>query len=297
MTGWFFFSVSDAFTKLLSAQFSIEQLIGMGALVGAMISGGMILAQHGPRGFCTPNWKLFALRGVLVIVTTYLAVKALVLVTLPDFYGIVFMTPFFVTIMSVLFLNERIGIHRIITLIVGFIGVVVLAGPRLDSIPMGLLLAFLSMIGGSIVTIVIRKIGREPVTLLFAFVPCAANAVFYIPMMCITGFHVPANPWLLAAPALLGIIAFIAFYCFSYAFTRATETAVVAPFHYSQMLWGVLFGYLLFGDVPPVTTVIGSLIILAAGLYMLWREYLHHKVNHSVSTTLGATGTTALPEA
>lgn len=298
LTGWFFFSVTDAFTKTLTGEYSTAQLIGMGSFIGMMLSGGLIYARYGWRGFLTRNWKLFILRGALVVVVSWLVVKALSLITLPDFYGIIFMTPFLVTIMSVLFLKERIGIHRIIALIAGFIGVLILAGPRLDSVPLGLLLAFGGMVGGSIVTIIIRKIGREPVTLLFAFVPCAANAIVYVPLMLLSGFHVPENPWLLWEPSALGVTAFIGFLCFSIGFTRATETAVVAPFHYAQMLWGVLFGYFLFGDVPPLTTVTGSLIILAAGLYMLWREYVHHKINHSLSVTAtsSVTGTASLPE-
>lgn len=296
LTGWFFFSVTDAFTKSLAAEYSTAQLIGMGSFVGMMLSGGLIYARYGWRGFMTKNWKLFAIRGLLVIGVSYMVVKSLSLISLPDFYGIIFMTPFCVTILSVLLLKERIGHHRIIALIAGFIGVLVLAGPRLDSMPLGLLMAFIGMIGGSLVTIIIRKIGREPVTLLFAFVPCTANALVYVPLMLMSDFHVPENPVMLWQPVALGITAFIGFLCFSLGFTRATETAVVAPFHYCQMLWGVLFSYFLFDYVPPLTTVVGSLIILAASLYMLWREYVHHKTNHSVSATVTVSGTVSPPE-
>lgn len=298
LTAWFCFSLTDAFTKTLTGEYPAVQLIGMSALTGMILSAGLIFFRHGWRGFLTPNWKLFVIRGLLVIVVSYMVVTALSMITLADFYGIVFMTPFLVTIMSVLFLKEKIGIHRIIALIAGFIGVIVLAGPRMDSIPMGLAYAFIGMVGGSVVTIIIRKIGREPVSELFAFVPCTANALVYVPLMLMPGnFHVPENPWMLTELLALGLTAFMGFLCFSIGFTRATETAVVAPFHYSQMIWGVLFGYLLFGDVPALTTIIGSLIILVAGLYMLWREYVHHKTSHSISTTVSASGAAALPEA
>lgn len=298
LLAWFCFSVTDAFTKTLTDEYPIVQLIGISALSGTLLSSGLIYFRHGWRGFLTPNWKLFVIRGLLVIVVSYMVVTALSMITLADYYGIVFMTPFLVTIMSVLFLKEKIGIHRIIALIAGFIGVIVLAGPRMDSVPTGLMFAFVGMIGGSLVTVIIRKIGREPVSELFAFVPCAANALVYVPLMLMPGnFHVPENPWMLAELFALGITAFLGFLFFSIGFTRATETAVVAPFHYSQMIWGVLLGYLLFGDIPEMTTIIGSLIILCAGLYMLWREYVHHKTNHSVSTTVSASGTASLPDA
>ncbi len=297
LTAWFFFSVTDAFTKSLTGTYPVVQLIGLSSLSGVLLSAGLIYFRHGWSGFLTPNWKLFIIRGLLVIIVSFFIVKALGMITLADFYGIVFMTPFLVTIMSVLLLKEKIGTHRIIAMVVGFIGVIILAGPRMDSVPLGLAYAFIGVIGGSLVTIIIRKIGRERVSTMFAFVPCLANALVYVPLMLVPGnFHMPESPLMLGIPLLMGVTAFIGFMCFSIGFTRATETAVVAPFHYSQMIWGVLFGWLLFGDVPTATTIIGSFIIFTAGLYMLWREYLHHKANHSVSATVTASGTVDLPD-
>lgn len=281
----------------MTDDFGTIQLIGMSSMTGACLSGGWIIYRHGWRGFITPKWKLFALRGLLVIAISYLVVYSLSLIELADFYGIIFMSPFLVTILSVCLLKEKIGIHRIIAMLAGFSGVLVLAGPQLQSAPVGLLCVFLAMIGGSFVTIIIRKIGREPVTTLFAFVPFISSTVVYGPLMLLPGnFHIPDNPWYLLAPAGMGVLAFAGFIFFSTGFTRATETAVITPFHYSQMVWGVLLGYLMFGDVPELSTIAGSLIILLAGLYMVWREYLHHKINHSASATVSASGGANLPE-
>ncbi|MCM2344879.1 MAG: DMT family transporter [Alphaproteobacteria bacterium] len=297
LLGWFAFSLTDAFTKGMTDDFGTIQLIGMSSIVGTVLSGGWILYRHGWRGFLTPKWKLFALRGLLVIAISYLVVYALSLIELADFYGIIFMSPFLVTILSVFLLKEKIGIHRVIAMVVGFGGVLVLAGPQMQSNPLGLLCVFIAMVGGSLVTILIRKIGREPVTTLFAFVPFVSSTVVYGPLMLLPGnFQVPDNPWLLLGPSSMGLLAFAGFIFFSLGFTRATETAVIVPFHYSQMLWGVLLGYILFADIPQPSTIIGSLIILSAGLYMLWREYLHHKANHSASATISASGTAVLPE-
>ncbi|QQG36007.1 MAG: DMT family transporter [Micavibrio aeruginosavorus] len=297
MAGWFAFSLIDAFTKGMTDDFKTIQLIGMSSVTGTLLSAGWIVWRHGWRGFITPKWKLFALRGALVIPISYLIVHALAQVTLADFYGIIFMSPFLITILSVVVLKEKIGIHRIAAMIVGFTGVMILAGPQMQSAPLGLLCVFIAMIGGSIVAILIRKIGRVPATALFAFVPFISNALIYGPLMLLPGnFHIPENSWLLLEPAGMGVLAFAGFILFSIGFTSATETAVVAPFHYSQMLWGVLLGYLMFGDIPQKTTIAGSLIILSAGLYMLWREYLHHKINHSSSATIEASGEATLPE-
>lgn len=282
----------DACTKSLSNDYPSAQLIGTSAVVGTILSGGWILYRHGLKGFKTSNWKLFLLRGLMVIPISYLIVTALADITLADFYGVIFMMPFFVTILSAVVLKERVGPHRIIALIAGFIGVIILAGPHLQSEPKALLMVFIATIMSSIVTILIRKIGREPVTTLFAFAPFAANAVVYGPLMLMPdNFIIPQNSADLLAFSLLGFLGFGGFIFYSLGYTRASETAIIAPFHYSQMLWGVILGYILFKDIPELSTLQGSAIILGAGLYLLWCEYVHHKISHSASATLTPAGT------
>ena len=199
MLGWFFFSITDAFTKVYTQEYSIIQLIAMSSIVGTVFSGGWILYRYGWRGFITPNWKLFALRGSMILLGAYCVLKALSMVSLSDYYGIVFMSPFIVTIMSAIFLKERIGIHRITALIVGFIGVLVLVGPHLESQFEGMAYAFTGMFFGCVSAVLIRKIGREKVTALFAFVPFFSNFLIYPALMIFTPghLHVPENPWML----------------------------------------------------------------------------------------------------
>lgn len=298
VTGWFLFSVLDAFTKHFTQTYSVIHLLAMSSTMGTILSAGWILHRYGWAGFKTKNWKLFILRGVIIIFGAFATLKSLSMISLADFYGIVFMSPFFVTIMSVLILKETIGVHRIAALVVGFIGVLILAGPQMNSSPEGLFWVFIATLLGSSSTIVIRKIGREKVTAIFAFVPAFATMSVYVPMALMMHEEVPIPTpiWELAYPFLLGTLGFFGFMAYSSGLTRATQTALISPFHYTQMVWGVLFGYLMFGDLPTLTTIIGSVVILGAGLYILWREYVLHKVNHSVSATITASGTVSLPD-
>ena len=225
--GWFMFSVLDAFTKHFTETYSVIHLLAMSSTMGTALSAGWIFYRYGWAGFKTKNWKLFILRGVIIIFGAFSTLKALSMITLADFYGIVFMSPFLVTIMSVLILKEKIGIHRIAALIVGFIGVLILAGPQMNSSPEGLFWVFIATFLGSSSTILIRKIGREKVTAIFAFVPAFSTMVIYVPLALVMHekLHIPAPAWELAYPFLLGTLGFFGFMAYSFGLTRATVLA------------------------------------------------------------------------
>ena len=111
----------------------------------------------------------------------------------------------------------------------------------------------------------------------YAFFPFLATALFFIPFLLLKdGFRMPDDSmdwslFLIIAPlSLIGILGYSA------GFARAPSTSLIAPFHYSQMLWGALLGFFIFHDVPGPATVSGSVIIIGAGLLVIWRERVNH---------------------
>lgn len=125
--------------------------------------------------------------------------------------------------------------------------------------------------------IFVRKIGRETITVRYAFFPFLICTLIFVPMSMMGGFEIPQEPVTITLLLLFAPLLLIGLLGYSIGFSRARDTALVAPFHYTQMIWGALFGFLIFGDVPALTTFAGSLLIVLAGLLVIWREHFLHR--------------------
>lgn len=276
--GWAFFSLVDTTAKWLSQDYAAAQIVFVSSAIGAVICGLWIVAKQGWRGFAPTEWKLYTARGVLMAINAYCIILALQHIALADFYGVVFLSPLIVTLLAMLILKERVGIHRIAAIIAGFIGVIVLAGPQFADNNIGLIMAFIATCLTSMGAIIVRKIGPGARAIHHAFFPFIAGTIIYAPMV-IWGepMRMPATALDITLFLALAPLSFLGFLFYASAFSRVSETAIVAPFHYTQMIWGVLLGYILFDQLPTTPTIAGSVIIACAGLYVIWREHIHYK--------------------
>ncbi len=209
-------------------------------------------------------------RGVLGLTTMTLAFSALAFLPLAEATTIGFVAPLFAVMLSALILKERVGRYRWSAVAIGFVGVLVVMRPAGGDLPpLGLTLALLSAFGVAAVTITIRQIGRTestPTTVLW----------FSGMSMLVTGAMLPffgqvhdAGTWgILAALGLFGGMGQLLLT----SSLRFAPVSAVVPFDYTQLLWAVLLGWLLFGAEPPGTTWIGAAVIIGSGLFTLWRE-------------------------
>ena len=211
-------------------------------------------------------WR--ALVGLSTMVTAF---SALAYLPLAEATTIGFAAPLFAVVLSALVLKEKVGRHRWSAVALGFVGVLLVMRPEgRDLPPTGLALALLSAFGVGVVTITIRQIGRteHPQTTvlwfsLLSMLTLSAFLPFYAQL------H-DARTWAI----LLGLGAFGGFgQIFLTASLRFAPVSVVVPFDYTQLLWAVLLGALIFGKAPPGTTWIGAAVIVASGLYTLYREH------------------------
>jgi S-adenosylmethionine uptake transporter len=209
----------------------------------------------------------------MVALTSFCVVHSFARIPLADFYGIVFLSPMVIALMSALFLKERIGLHRFIAIILGFSGVIILAGPQFETMNVGIIFALISVLFISANAILLRKIGHENTLLIFAFYPVLFSALLNAPFVFNNYIPIDASHSLLYLSlvplVLIGVIGL------ALGFRLAPETSVVAPFHYLQIIWGVIFGYYLFNDVPSASTIVGASIIVIAGFYLIMREKGH----------------------
>lgn len=211
------------------------------------------------------------LRGALGLSTMVVAFSALLYLPLAEAATIGFVAPLFSVMLSALILGEPVGRYRWSAVAIGFIGVLIVMRPSGSELPpLGLALALLAAFGTAAVTITIRQIGRTestPTIVLW----------FTLFAMTVTGLFLPffgqwhdARTWaILIALGLFGGLGQL----FLTSALRFAPVAVVVPFDYTQLLWAVLLGWAIWETHPPVTTWLGAAVIVASGLYTVYREH------------------------
>ena len=210
-------------------------------------------------------------RGVIGLTTMVAAFAALTFLPLAESATIGFVAPLFSVMLSALILNEPVGRHRWSAVALGFVGVLIVMRPSgSDLPPVGLALALAAALGVAGVTITIRTIGRTestPTTVLW----------FTLFSMAATGLLLPffgelhdGRTWaILVALGLFGGIGQL----FLTSSLRFAPVPVVVPFDYTQLLWAVLLGWALWDTHPPASTWAGAAVIVASGLYTIYREH------------------------
>ena len=180
-----------------------------------------------------------------------------------------FTGPLFITALSVPFLGERVGWHRWIAVIIGLAGVLVIVRPGGAVWHWSAIAALLGAVSFALFQLITRRLAnqdRHHTTLIYTSIGGTAWASLIVPAFWTT----PTMPHL-ALFLMLGAMGASAHFLMLNAFARG-EASMLAPFNYSKLIWVVILGYLVFGDLPGIDTLIGSAIIAAAGLYVLHRE-------------------------
>jgi drug/metabolite transporter (DMT)-like permease len=208
---------------------------------------------------------------MLGLTTMVLAFAGLTYLPLAEAATIGFAAPLFSVALSALILGEPVGRHRWSAVALGFAGVLIVMQPGGSHLPAtGLILALLAALGTAAVTITLRQIGRTEATptivLWFTCFSMAATAL----LLPFYGQAHDARTWaILLALGLCGGLGQL----FLTSALRFAPVSVVVPFDYSQLIWAVLLGWLLFDTHPAASTWGGAAVIVASGLYTLFREH------------------------
>lgn len=265
------FSISDSFAKWLVSEGYDKSLVLVTTSVPSAIALSLLMVhRHGlKRAYHTKYKKLHLARCVAMIGVTFAMFEALKFLPLADYYGIVFSSPFFVTLGALILFKERIDLKEWLTIIIGFIGVVIVINPDYSNFNIGYIFALAAAMCGSTAALIVRKIGREEDPYLF---------VIFANIAIIIANIVPSITHTLPETITMQHIIVFAIYCItiplailviSAVYSRAPSVSAVAPYQYSQMIWGGLIGYLVFSDVPTLNLVIGGSIVILCGLYTL----------------------------
>ncbi len=185
-----------------------------------------------------------------------------------------FAAPLFTTLLSIVVLKEKVGIHRWAALIIGLVGVLIVTQPGAGTLTYGALFALGNAVLVSTVAIAIRRMSltelTETLTLyqMSIMTLCTAGLLTF-------GFRAPQWDDALMV-ALAGVGNGIAQFWWTRSLSLAPPSAVV-PFNYLALVWASILGFAVWGDVPTQDLIIGSAIVIASGLYILWRETLRRR--------------------
>lgn len=269
--GFFFFSCSDTFAKLLTAEFHPLQVVWM-RMAGLVIGVIILLIRQGLTLFKTPKPKLQILRGVVAAGSGTLFIYAINYVPLADAVAVSFVAPFMVTVLGASVLKEPVGLRRWLAVVVGFVGMLIVIRPGMGVFHPAI---FLVVLAASFFAI------RQLVSRWLSGVDSVSTTVAYTSIVAfsITGI---AQPFVWKTPENLTVVLIILGLGLSAAvgevlIIRALDIAqsvVLAPMHYTLIIWGTLYGFLFFNDLPDVWTLFGCLIIVASGLYTTYREFV-----------------------
>jgi drug/metabolite transporter (DMT)-like permease len=266
------FSGMDTLLKLLSEHYPPMQVV---ALRGASAVPFMVLPLlvMGRLRLLKPvrigMHFLRALLQLFVLVAFVYAVRAL---SLADAYAIFLSAPLIVTALSVPLLGEHVGWRRWVAISVGLVGVLTMLKPSASSlVSLGAVAAFLSAGGYAFNSIALRIVTRTDSTVSVTFWMISLMTAMALCLAAPQWTPIRGEDWVLLAA--IGLFSSIAQHLLTEAFRRAAPS-VVAPFEYTALLWGIGIDRIVWGVFPGSRVYIGGGIVIASGLYLIWREHV-----------------------
>jgi drug/metabolite transporter (DMT)-like permease len=283
------FSLNDASMKFLSGGYALHELVLLRSVVGLAFVLAVMVPLNGSFSILkTKRLGLHILRAAFVVFANMTFFLGLAALPLADNVAIFFITPFLITIASILFLGEAVGARRWTAIGLGLLGVMIVVRPGTTAFQVASLFPLAAAFGYAGLHIMTRYL-RDTEN--------AVSMTFYIQVVFIVvcvafgltigdgkfaGHSSPSLEFLFRAwtwpvtrdlpfIAVLGLFASIGGYCISQAY-RLGEAALVAPFEYLSLPLGITLGILVFGTWPDPIAWIGIALILGSGLYTVWRE-------------------------
>jgi len=274
------FSGLDATAKHLVAHLPTPVVVLFRYAFAAIIVAAVVWRAGGRTLLATTHLRLHLLRGALLLGCTAFNFLAVNYLRLDQTSALMFSTPLFVCALSVPLLGERVGPHRWLAVIAGFIGVLIIIRPGTDGFHWAMLASLMVALCGALYQIATRHVGHRDHALTSLFYVSAAGTVFATPLTAL-GWQMPEG-WQWLALCALGVLGSLGHLLLIEAHRRA-PAPVLAPYVYVQIIPMSIFGYLVFGNVPDVWTLAGGAVVIASGLYVFYRE---HRINRAIASDI-----------
>jgi drug/metabolite transporter (DMT)-like permease len=265
------FTMNDTITKVVSSEMNFGQVMLVRGLLAIVLIAALAWHQGALRPLRTLLVKPVALRVIGEVGGTVSFLAAIVHLPLANTVAILQALPLAVTLGAALIFREPVGWRRWLAITAGFVGVLIVVRPGAEGFDQFSLFALVSVIFCALRDLATRRIPAPIpslfITLLTTVTVTIAGAAILVPL----GGWTPPSGRALGLLALAAVLLLIG-YQYVIMALRSGDISAVAPFRYSALVWAMLLGYLVFGDVPDAMMVTGASIIVLSGLYAFYRE-------------------------
>ncbi len=284
----FAISIQDALIKQLSGAYPLHEIVLIRSLTALPVMFVILQFEGGWRRLLTPRMPLLIVRGLFVVVSNSAYFAALAVMPLAEASAIFYVAPLFITVLSIPMLGEKVGPWRAGAVIVGFIGVVVMLRPGDGVIQLAAVLPILGALAYALMQMLTRRLGVTESASVLALSIYFSFIVVCVLMYLIAGdgsylgkVHPTLNflflPWKMPTddhwPILagIGLLSTTIGYMLAQSY-RLGEAGLIAPFEYVGVPLAVVWGFIIFGEVPDMTAWTGIMLIVGAGLFIVYRE-------------------------
>ena len=260
----------DAAVKSVSETVPVGQLIGVRGIMAMALLAVLITWRYGWREGKIVHLQGNLARAGLMIASTYLLISGLREMPLADAIAIAFVGPIMLTALAVPILGERVGWRRWTAVLLGFGGVIVMLRPSGSGIYWVALLPAGAALAGSLRDVITRRLSARDSSIAILFFTTTAVAVSGLATA-------PFGGWIALNVREFSVLALVSvFYCAAHFFLieafRYAEAGLLSTFRYLGLVWAGLFGFVIWHDIPDVSTFAGAALVVGAGLYIALRE-------------------------
>ena len=280
------FTMNDAITKTVTSEMNFGEVILLRGMFAVVLIAALAYQQRAIRPLRTLIMKPVALRVAGEVGGTLSFLAAIANLPLANTAAIFQALPLAITLGAAVIFREPVGWRRWLAITAGFIGVLIIVRPGFEGFNLFSLLALVAVVFCAVRDLATKRIPADIpslfITLLTTITVTMAGALVLFPL---GGWATPSGRSL-ALLGLAAVLLLIGYQCVIMAL-RVGDISAVAPFRYSALLWALLLGYLVFGDVPDALMVTGASIIVLSGLYAFYRERIRNRLQPVAASTSG----------
>ncbi len=262
------FSLMALIIKLLGQHLHITQIL-LVRQIGMVVMVALAILRNFPGSLRTARPELQLIRVLCALVAMLFGFTAVIHMPLADATAIFFAKSFFVTVFAVFFLAETVGVYRWSAVLIGFVGVMIMLQPGTDNFSIYGLASLVGAAGAAAVMILLRLLSRSDSTdTIMTYGALGVGLVMIVPGIYFWQQPTASEWYLLAAVA---VVSYFGQRCNIFAYKHG-EASLLASLDYVRLLWATLFGFLIFDQLPGMSTWFGAVIVVAAAIFTIYRE-------------------------